>query len=58
MAHGTYWTLAQPGITHALVSAQDARQAVENAWAGSVILPAADVMQVTEAAELSALVEA
>jgi len=52
------WTLAQPGITHALVGARDARQAAENAWAGSLILPAADVMQVTEAAEASALVEA
>ena len=36
------WTLAQPGVTHALVGARDERQAEENAWAGSVMLAAAD----------------
>jgi aryl-alcohol dehydrogenase-like predicted oxidoreductase len=51
------WTLAQSGITHALVGARDARQAAENAWAGSVLLAAADVRRVTEAAQTAALVE-
>jgi aryl-alcohol dehydrogenase-like predicted oxidoreductase len=45
------WTLAQPGITHALVGARDARQATANAWAGSVLLAAADVARVTEEVE-------
>ena len=52
------WTLAQPGITHALVGARDERQAAENAWAGSVLLAAGDVMRVTEAEQTGALVEA
>jgi len=52
------WTLAQPGVTHALVGARDARQAEENAWAGSVTLAAADVIAVMEAAQAGALVEA
>jgi len=52
------WTLAQPGITHALVGARDERQAAENAWAGSLLLAAADVMRVTEAAQAENLVEA
>jgi len=32
------WTLAQPGLTHALVGARDPRQAVENAGASDAIL--------------------
>jgi len=52
------WTLAQPGITHALVGARDERQAAENAWAGSVLLAAADVMRVTGAEQTGVLVEA
>ena len=52
------WTLAQPGVTHALVGARDERQAEENAWAGSAMLAAADVIEVTEAAQAGALVEA
>ncbi len=32
------WTVAQPGLTHALVGARDDRQARENAAAGSVTL--------------------
>ena len=52
------WALAQPGITHALVGARDVRQAEENAWAGSVLLAAADARRVTEAAQASELVEA
>ncbi len=52
------WTLAQPGITHALVGARDTSQAVENAGAGNLLLSPDDVRQVTEAAQISALVEA
>jgi aryl-alcohol dehydrogenase-like predicted oxidoreductase len=52
------WVLAQPGVTHALVGARDERQAGENAWAGSTLLAAADVMRITEAAHAGALVEA
>jgi methylglyoxal reductase len=52
------WTLAQPGITHALVGARDENQAAENAWAGSVLLTAADVERVNELAQAGALVEA
>jgi aryl-alcohol dehydrogenase-like predicted oxidoreductase len=52
------WTLAQPGVTHALVGARDGRQAAENAWGGSVSLAAVDAMRVTEAAQAGALVEA
>jgi aryl-alcohol dehydrogenase-like predicted oxidoreductase len=52
------WTLAQPGITHALVGARDERQAAENAWAGSVLLASADARRVTEAAQTSVLLEA
>lgn len=32
------WTVAQPGVTHALVGARDANQAMENAGAGDVEL--------------------
>ena len=52
------WALAQPGITHALVGARDERQAAENAAAGSELPAAADVMRVTEAQQIEALVEA
>jgi len=52
------WTLAQRGVTHALVGARDERQAAENAGAGNVLPEAADLMRVTEAAETSELVEA
>ena len=52
------WTLAQQGVTHALVGARDGRQAAENAWTGSVTLAATDVMRVTEAAQAVAPVEA
>jgi aryl-alcohol dehydrogenase-like predicted oxidoreductase len=34
------WTLAQPGVTHVLVGARNAAQAVENAKAGQVTLDA------------------
>ncbi|HVN05498.1 MAG TPA: aldo/keto reductase [Bryobacteraceae bacterium] len=52
------WTLAQTGITHALVGARDARQAAENVVAGSVCLSADDLKIVTDAAQSWALVEA
>jgi methylglyoxal reductase len=52
------WALAQPGVTHALVGARNERQAAENAWAGSVVLAAADAMRVAEAAQAGTLVEA
>jgi len=52
------WTLAQPGITHALVGARDAGQAAENAAGGVAALTVADVKQVTEAMQAGALVEA
>lgn len=32
------WTLAQPGLTHALVGARTPRQALENAAAGDIVL--------------------
>jgi methylglyoxal reductase len=54
----TAWALAQPGITHALVGARDESQAAENAAAGSVLLAAADVKQITESMHAAALVEA
>jgi aryl-alcohol dehydrogenase-like predicted oxidoreductase len=37
------WTLAQPGITIALVGARNAEQAVANAKAGDIILSAAEI---------------
>jgi methylglyoxal reductase len=52
------WTLAQPGITHALVGARDEAQAAENAAAGGIALAAAYVKQITEAAQAGALVGA
>jgi methylglyoxal reductase len=39
------WTLAQPGLTHALVGARNPQQAIENAQAGSVVL-AADIEEI------------
>jgi len=32
------WTIAQPGVSYALCGARDARQAAENARAGTVAL--------------------
>jgi aryl-alcohol dehydrogenase-like predicted oxidoreductase len=52
------WTLAQPGITHALVGARDESQAAENAAGGLAALTVADVKQVTETVQAGALVEA
>jgi methylglyoxal reductase len=43
------WTVAQPGVTHALVGARDGAQAAENAKAGSVILSSEDLQIVNRA---------
>jgi aryl-alcohol dehydrogenase-like predicted oxidoreductase len=37
------WTVSQPGMTHALVGARTAEQAIENAGAGSVVLDDEDL---------------
>ncbi len=37
------WTIAQPGLTCALCGARDARQAAENAAAGSIVLTADEI---------------
>ena len=42
------WTIAQPGITHALVGARNVRQGRENAAAGHVVLNEADLRAVEE----------
>jgi len=42
------WTIAQPGLTHALVGARDTAQAAENA-AAAVTLPAGDLANIGEA---------
>ena len=41
------WTLAQPGVTGAIVGARDAAQAVENVRAASVQLSAADLTRLS-----------
>ncbi|MBI1388763.1 MAG: aldo/keto reductase [bacterium] len=38
------WTIRQPGVTHALAGARNAKQAAENAKAGEVILSDEDVI--------------
>jgi methylglyoxal reductase len=43
------WTLAQPGITHALVGARDPVQARENAAAGRVELSSEELMTIDQA---------
>lgn len=40
------WTLAQPGVTHALVGARDAEQAIENARAGEITLSPRDLQRI------------
>ncbi len=42
------WTVAQPGLTHALVGARDDRQARENAAAGNVTLSRAELEIINE----------
>lgn len=56
MRHGTTlsqlaiaWTLAQPGMTHALVGARTPRQAVENAAAADVALGTEDLATIDRA---------
>lgn len=41
------WTIAQPGVTHALVGARTVEQAIENAGAGKVELDNDDVEAIT-----------
>jgi len=41
------WTLAQPGVTHALVGARDESQVLENAAAAKVVLPPTDIAAMT-----------
>jgi methylglyoxal reductase len=43
------WTLAQPGLTHALVGARGPEQAKENARSGDVVLSAEELATITEA---------
>jgi aryl-alcohol dehydrogenase-like predicted oxidoreductase len=43
------WTLAQPGLTHALVGARTKQQAVENAAAGDVVLGADELAAISGA---------
>jgi methylglyoxal reductase len=45
------WTASQPGLTHVLCGARTPEQASENAAAGSVDLPAAELKAVNEIAE-------
>ena len=46
------WTLAQPGLTHALCGARNPDQARENADAGHLHLTDAEIATITEAANL------
>jgi methylglyoxal reductase len=43
------WTLAQPGLTHALVGARTKQQAIENAAAGDVVLGADELAAISAA---------
>ncbi len=45
------WTIAQPGITHALCGARTPEQVEENARAGDVLLEPADITAMTEIVE-------
>jgi aryl-alcohol dehydrogenase-like predicted oxidoreductase len=45
------WTVAQPGVTHALVGARNAAQARENAAAGDVVLSGEELKTMDEAIE-------
>ena len=45
------WTVAQPGITSALVGARSEAQVKENAAAGAVVLTAEEVATIREAIE-------
>jgi aryl-alcohol dehydrogenase-like predicted oxidoreductase len=43
------WTVAQPGLTHALVGARTRQQAIENAKAGDVELTPAELATISSA---------
>ena len=45
------WTVAQPGVTHALVGARNPKQAEENAAAGDVVLSDAEITLISGAVE-------
>lgn len=45
------WTIAQPGVTHALVGARDEKQAIENAGAGAVTLQTEEVTAIRQVAD-------
>lgn len=45
------WTLAQPGLTHALCGARNPEQAVENAAAGHLRLTESEIATITEAVD-------
>jgi len=45
------WTIAQPGVTHALVGTRNVQQAIENAAAGDVILNAQESATMSEAVQ-------
>jgi methylglyoxal reductase len=45
------WTLAQPGVTHVLCGARTAGQAVDNAKAGGLEVPVADLQRMTRDVE-------
>ncbi|MFB3786850.1 MAG: aldo/keto reductase [bacterium] len=42
------WTIAQPGLTHALAGARNPEQAIENAKAGEVTLAAEDIQAINQ----------
>jgi methylglyoxal reductase len=42
------WTVEQPGLTHALVGARDAKQAQENAAAGNAVLSAEELQALNQ----------
>jgi aryl-alcohol dehydrogenase-like predicted oxidoreductase len=50
------WTVAQPGVTHALVGARSAAQAVENAGGGSLELDPAELAEISRLAASAGVV--
>ncbi|HUX09664.1 MAG TPA: aldo/keto reductase, partial [Terriglobia bacterium] len=49
------WTVAQPGLTHALVGARNVQQAQENATAGNVTLSREEVETLNQIVSSKAL---
>ena len=43
------WTVAQPGVTHALVGARNVEQATDNAAAGDIVLTGAELATIENA---------